>query len=281
MALLVTASCANTENVASYPCPFVGAVRELSYTTKFQGESQDLSDTLYEAKIDEVRPAVNCVYEDDDGKQAIVVGVARTRIVEPGKQHEGAKTHVLIRVLLDRLEERRHRDGDTGQATAFIAIRIPMRTMIPAAARTSAGPALLVASAAIAIARSAACTAASGGTTSSAKRSWKALVTPIMWASTVRNQPTRTRRPFTATRRGARSQAPSLSATLVIVPSVDSRAAISIGSSASGSHERGHHPPSRIPTPTSVGLRRSRSPDEAVGPVGGAAVAAWLLAGVM
>jgi hypothetical protein len=90
VALLVTASCANTEDVASYPCPFVGAVRELSYTTKFQGESQDLSDTLYEAKIDEVRPAVNCVYEDDDGKQAIVYDIQVKFLAQRGpKEREG------------------------------------------------------------------------------------------------------------------------------------------------------------------------------------------------
>jgi hypothetical protein len=75
MALLATASCGSTENIASYPCPFVGAVRELSYMTKFQGESQDLSDTLFEAKVDEVLPAVNCIYEDDDGKRAIVYDI--------------------------------------------------------------------------------------------------------------------------------------------------------------------------------------------------------------
>jgi hypothetical protein len=90
MALLVTASCANTENIASYPCPFVGAVRELSYTTKFEGESQDLSDTLYEAKIDEVRPAVNCVYQDDDGKQAIVYDIQVKFLAQRGpKEREG------------------------------------------------------------------------------------------------------------------------------------------------------------------------------------------------
>jgi hypothetical protein len=75
MALLAIASCATNEDIASYPCPFVGSVRELSYTTKFEGESQDLSDTLYEAKIDQVLPAVNCVYENDDGKQAIVYDI--------------------------------------------------------------------------------------------------------------------------------------------------------------------------------------------------------------
>lgn len=89
-ALLVTASCANTENIASYPCPFVGAVRELGYVTKFQGESQDLSDTLYEAKIDEVRPAKNCIYEDDDGKRAIVYDIQVKFLAQRGpKEREG------------------------------------------------------------------------------------------------------------------------------------------------------------------------------------------------
>jgi hypothetical protein len=74
-ALLLTASCATNEDIASYPCPFVGAVRELSYMTRFQGDSQDLSDTLFEAKVDEVRPAVNCVYEEDDGRRAIVYDI--------------------------------------------------------------------------------------------------------------------------------------------------------------------------------------------------------------
>ena len=89
-ALLVTASCANTEDITSYPCPFVGAVRELSYMTKFQGESQDLSDTLYEAKIDEVRPAKNCIYEDDDGKRAIVYDIQVKFLAQRGpKEREG------------------------------------------------------------------------------------------------------------------------------------------------------------------------------------------------
>jgi hypothetical protein len=88
--LLATASCATTENIASYPCPFVGAVREVSYMTKFQGQSQDLSDTLYEAKIDEVRPAKNCIYEDDDGKRAIVYDIQVKFLAQRGpKEREG------------------------------------------------------------------------------------------------------------------------------------------------------------------------------------------------
>ena len=70
---LLAASCANTQNMAAYPCPVVAPVRELAYLTKFQGDSQDLSDTLFEAKIDQVLPASNCVYqESSDGRSAIV-----------------------------------------------------------------------------------------------------------------------------------------------------------------------------------------------------------------
>jgi hypothetical protein len=90
IALLATASCATNEDIASYPCPFVGVVRELSYTTKFEGESQDLSDTLYEAKVDQVLPAVNCVYENNDGKQAIVYDIQVKFLAQRGpKEHEG------------------------------------------------------------------------------------------------------------------------------------------------------------------------------------------------
>jgi hypothetical protein len=54
---------------------------------------------------------------------------------------------------------------------------------IPAAARMSAGPALVAASAAIAIAIPAAAGVACGGTTSRTTRFWPALVTPIVSAS--------------------------------------------------------------------------------------------------
>src|SRR5919197_2192217 len=152
---------------------------------------------------------------------------------------------------------------------------------IPLAARTSVGRALLVASAAVAIAIAAAAAVAAGGTTSSTNRSWNALVTPIVEGFIARNQPTWTRRPSTVTRRGALSQASRLSATRVTVPSEASRPAMRSGSSAAGSRERGHHPPSRAPPRASVGSRRSRSPGGADGSAAGTAVVRSLLSGVM
>jgi len=92
LALLATASCANKENIASYPCPVVASVRELGYMTRFQGDSQDLSDTLFEARVDQVLPAVNCVYEEaDDGKRAIVYDIQVKFLAQRGpKDREGA-----------------------------------------------------------------------------------------------------------------------------------------------------------------------------------------------
>jgi len=90
LALLATTSCGSTEDIAAYPCPVVSPVRELSYMTRFQGDSQDLSDTLFEAKIDQVLPAKNCVYEDDDGKRAIVYDIRVKFLAQRGpKDREG------------------------------------------------------------------------------------------------------------------------------------------------------------------------------------------------
>jgi hypothetical protein len=100
----------------------------------------------------------------------------------------------------------------------------------------------------------------------------------IVWASIWWNQPTRTRRPSTATRRGAESQASRLSATRVIGPREDSRPAMRPGSSASGSRERGHQPPSTAPVPVIVGSSCSRSPGGAGGRVGAGAVVRVLVA---
>jgi len=90
-ALLVTTSCASTEDIAAYPCPVVAPVRELGYMTKFQGDSQDLSDTLFEAKVDQVQPAKNCIYEEDDeGKRAIVYDIRVKFLAQRGpKDREG------------------------------------------------------------------------------------------------------------------------------------------------------------------------------------------------
>lgn len=91
LSVLALASCAAQEDLASYPCPAVLPVRDAAYMTKFEGQSQDLSDTQFEAKLDAILPAVNCVYRNDDGKRSIVYDIRVQFLAQRGpKEREGA-----------------------------------------------------------------------------------------------------------------------------------------------------------------------------------------------
>lgn len=91
MALVVLASCGSNEPPASYPCPSVLPVRDASYMTKFVGDSQDLSDTLFEAKIDAVLPAANCVYRLGEAGNSIAYDIRIQFQAQRGPQErEGA-----------------------------------------------------------------------------------------------------------------------------------------------------------------------------------------------
>jgi len=91
LSLFALASCAGQEDLASYPCPQVLPVRDASYMTKFEGQSQDLSDTLFEAKIDAVLPAANCIYRNEEGKRSIVYDIRVQFLAQRGpKEREGA-----------------------------------------------------------------------------------------------------------------------------------------------------------------------------------------------
>lgn len=91
LALLAVASCSSTEDLSTYPCPAVLPVRDASYMTKFEGQSQDLSDTLFEAKIDAVLPATNCIYRMAEGKRSIVYDIRVQFLAQRGpKEREGA-----------------------------------------------------------------------------------------------------------------------------------------------------------------------------------------------
>lgn len=69
--LLGVASCTETPK-QSMPCPVVKAVPDASYLTRFTGESEDLTDTAFEAKLAGVQP--KCVYsEDTDSKKTKIV----------------------------------------------------------------------------------------------------------------------------------------------------------------------------------------------------------------
>lgn len=65
--LLAAASCAQTPK-QSMPCPLVKQVPDASYLTRFAGESEDLTDTAFEARLDGVQS--KCTYiEDTDTKK--------------------------------------------------------------------------------------------------------------------------------------------------------------------------------------------------------------------
>src|SRR5207245_1260293 len=68
--------------------------------------------------------------------------------------------------------------------------------------------------------------------------------------------------PPTASRRNRQSQASLLSSTWRIDPNRPSRARIRPGSSATGSQDRGHQPPSRTAWPARTGARCSRAGED-------------------
>jgi hypothetical protein len=69
--LLMVASCAEPAQ-QSMPCPVVRAVPDASYLTRFAGDSEDLTDTVFEARLTGVQP--KCVYsEDTDTKKTKIV----------------------------------------------------------------------------------------------------------------------------------------------------------------------------------------------------------------
>lgn len=89
--LALAGGCNSTVDMASYPCPAVLPVRDAAYMTKFEGNSQDLSDTLFEAKIDAVMPAKNCVYQLADDGNSIVYDIRVQFLAQRGpKEREGA-----------------------------------------------------------------------------------------------------------------------------------------------------------------------------------------------
>jgi hypothetical protein len=65
------ASCGTTPK-QSMPCPMVKSVPDATYLTRFAGESEDLTDTAYEAKLAGVQP--KCTYSEntDTSKTTIV-----------------------------------------------------------------------------------------------------------------------------------------------------------------------------------------------------------------
>jgi hypothetical protein len=70
--LAVTLSgCADNVPTQSRPCPKVRVVQDASYMTKFAGESEDLTDTSFEARI--TRSNSVCYYEENTSTGSTVI----------------------------------------------------------------------------------------------------------------------------------------------------------------------------------------------------------------
>lgn len=68
--LLGIASCSETPK-QSMPCPVVKAAPDAAYLTRFAGESEDLTDTAFEAKLVGVQPMCKYIVDNDTQKTKI------------------------------------------------------------------------------------------------------------------------------------------------------------------------------------------------------------------
>jgi hypothetical protein len=67
---LGVASCSETPK-QSMPCPVVKQVPDASYLTRFAGDSEDLTDTLFEARLVGVQPMCKYIVDNDTKKTKI------------------------------------------------------------------------------------------------------------------------------------------------------------------------------------------------------------------
>jgi hypothetical protein len=70
VAALGLASCSETPK-QSMPCPMVKQVPDASYLTRFAGDSEDLTDTLFEARLVGVQPMCHYIEDSDTKKTKI------------------------------------------------------------------------------------------------------------------------------------------------------------------------------------------------------------------
>jgi hypothetical protein len=91
------AGCAATPP-QSLPCPQIITLKDVSYLTRFAGGSEDLTDTLFEAKVDSIHS--KCVYVENEGKRMIrstlVVQLLASR--GPKNQDNSAKFQYFIAI---------------------------------------------------------------------------------------------------------------------------------------------------------------------------------------
>jgi hypothetical protein len=92
------ASCGGTTATQSLPCPMVKVIPEASYLTKFAGDSEDLTDTLYEAKIGIGGQMCHYEINKDTGKTTIKTDLTVKVAASRGPKLTGDKVDINYKV---------------------------------------------------------------------------------------------------------------------------------------------------------------------------------------
>lgn len=92
------ASCGGSSAVRSMPCPEVKVIPDASYLTRFNGESEDLTDTAYEAKIGIANQMCHYVVENDTKKTTIRTDLTIQIMASRGPKLTGDKADINYKV---------------------------------------------------------------------------------------------------------------------------------------------------------------------------------------
>jgi len=92
------ASCGGTTAVQSMPCPAVKVIPDASYLTRFAGDSEDLTDTAFEAKIGIRNQVCHYLVEKDTGKTTIVTDLQVEIVASRGPKVTGDKADLSYKV---------------------------------------------------------------------------------------------------------------------------------------------------------------------------------------
>lgn len=93
-ALLGAASCSSPTAQQSLPCPEVKVVRDASYLTRFAGDSEDLTDTAFEAKIGLANQVCHYQVNDDTKKTTILTDLSVRVDASRGPKNAGDKADI-------------------------------------------------------------------------------------------------------------------------------------------------------------------------------------------
>jgi hypothetical protein len=92
------ASCGGTAPVQAMPCPEVKIIPDASYLTKFAGDSEDLTDTAYEAKIAVASQVCHYLVSKDSDKATIRTDLTIQVMGSRGPKLTGDKAAINYKV---------------------------------------------------------------------------------------------------------------------------------------------------------------------------------------